>query len=426
MDKDRSELLKRFTRVRRYTETVAEPLEPEDQQVQSMADVSPTKWHLAHVTWFFETFLLEAFLEGYKPFHPSYKFLFNSYYEAVGPRYARPDRGLLTRPTLKDVMSYRSYINKRLKHFIETAEPDVFSVAAPLIELGLNHEQQHQELALMDIKHVFSCNPLAPAYKTTKRSTKTKVNTHKLSWHDVPHGTYDVGHSGCGFAFDNEGPTHNTIINDYFIASHPVTNGEFLEFMEDGGYANPQFWLSDGWAVAREEGWEAPLYWSRKDRGGWEEFTLYGNQPLCLEAPVCHVSYYEAAAYAAWIGKRLPTEAEWEVAARHYKCGSVPNTHGDPLVIKNLQPMPSTILGNKRPVQMMGDVWEWTQSAYGPYPGFTVSPGAVGEYNGKFMVNQMTLRGASCVTPTDHSRITYRNFFYPHQRWAFSGFRLAI
>lgn len=308
-------------------------------------------------------------------------------------------------------------------NFMETADEKTFFEAAPLIELGLHHEQQHQELALMDIKHVFSCNPLTPSYKET--DTSNAKEHHNPCWYDVPGGTFVVGHTGNSFAFDNEGPAHETIVRDYSIASHPITNREFLAFIEDGGYSNSRFWLSDGWAKVQSESWVAPLYWRCANTGSWEEFTLSGIQPVCMEAPVCHVSFYEASAYAEWAGKRLPTEYEWEIAANYYNCGTAIETSHNRLESGHLNPMPPNTLQNNAPSQMMGDVWEWTQSAYGPYPGFVAAPGAVGEYNGKFMINQITLRGASCTTPIGHARLTYRNFFYPHQRWAFSGFRLA-
>ncbi|MEE2661924.1 MAG: ergothioneine biosynthesis protein EgtB [Pseudomonadota bacterium] len=423
MNSERLDLLKRYESIRGETEAIADPLSPEDQQIQSMPDTSPTKWHLAHVTWFFETFLLEKFQENYKTFNPVYNFLFNSYYEAIGPRYIRAERGLLSRPPVNEVMSYRFHVDRKIMDFVETADEKTYADAAPFIELGLQHEQQHQELVLMDIKHVFSCNPLIPIYRET--DTSNVKGHHSSCWCDVPGGTFVVGHAGNGFAFDNEGPAHETIVREYSIASHPVTNGEFLEFIEDGGYSNARFWHSDGWAEVLRQGWFAPLYWRRTNEGSWEEFTLSGVENLNMEAPVCHVSFYEASAYATWAGKRLPTEYEWEIAANYYNCTSPSEaTHNRP-ESAHLKPIARYTAQKNGPSQMMGDVWEWTQSAYGPYPGFVAAPGAVGEYNGKFMVNQITLRGASSATPSGHARVTYRNFFYPHQRWAFSGFRLA-
>jgi len=423
MNSERTYLLKRYESIRGQTEALAAPLSPEDQQVQSMPDTSPTKWHLAHVTWFFETFLLEEFQKNYKPFNSMYNFLFNSYYEVIGPRHIRAERGLLTRPHLDEVMSYRVHVDRNIMDFVETADEKTYANAAPFIELGLQHEQQHQELALMDIKHVFSCNPLLPKYKES--DTSGVKGPHSPGWYDVPGGTFLVGHNGNGFAFDNEGPAHDTIVRDYSIASHPVTNGEFIAFIEDGGYSDARYWHSDGWAMVLSQHWNAPLYWRRTNEGSWEEFTLSGIKPLFMDAPVCHVSFYEASAYAAWAGKRLPTEYEWEIAANYYNCASaVEAIHSRP-ESGRLRPASQHTVQNNGPSQMMEDVWEWTQSAYGPYPGFVAAPGAVGEYNGKFMVNQITLRGASYATPSGHSRLTYRNFFYPHQRWVFSGFRLA-
>ncbi len=404
-DAGRGSLAERFPAVRAQTEAIAAPLSPEDQQVQSMDDVSPTKWHLAHVTWFFETFLLRPNVPGYAEFHPDFNYLFNSYYEGVGPRHARPKRGLLTRPALDDVIAYRAHVDAAMSDMIDGISDDGGGGVA-LIELGLHHEQQHQELALMDIKHVLSCNPMDVAYR--RKEPVSLRTTHPLEWFEVPGGTYSIGHDGEGFAFDNEGPAHDVLVGDYRIASRPVTNEEFAEFVQDGGYRRPEFWHADGWATANAEGWEAPLYWRRADDDSWNEFTFAGVCPLYDDAPVCHVSFYEAAAFAAWAGKRLPIEAEWEIAAQRFGVGDAPDA-----------------AAGDGPAQMMGDVWEWTESAYSPYPGFEAAPGAVGEYNGKFMINQMVLRGASCGTPPGHARVTYRNFFYPHQRWAFSGFRLA-
>ena len=422
-------LAQRYTDVRATSEAIAARLSAEDQQVQSMPDVSPTKWHLAHVTWFFETFILKPRNAGYAEFHPKFGYLFNSYYEAVGPRHARPQRGLLTRPSLEEVMAYRAHVDAAMADFLAGGAAQPEEVRA-LVELGLNHEQQHQELALMDIKHVFSCNPMAPAYR--KIEPAGVRTTHATQWFDVPGGTYEIGHGDGTFAFDNEGPAHEVLVEDFALASRPVTNGEYLAFVEDGGYRRPEFWHADGWATVNAEGWDAPLYWRRREdgtdeSGGWDEFTLSGTMPLYHDAPVCHVSFYEAAAYAAWAGRRLPTEAEWEIAARRFGADDTESDEDGANRLKSwyLRPMPAGEAAADRPLQMLGDVWEWTQSAYSPYPGFHAAEGAVGEYNGKFMVNQMVLRGACCATPPGHARVTYRNFFYPHQRWAFSGFRLA-
>jgi ergothioneine biosynthesis protein EgtB len=403
--------------VRRESEALARPLSAEDQQIQSMPDASPTKWHLAHTTWFFETFLLKEQLRGYRPYDADFGFLFNSYYEAVGPRHARPARGLLTRPPLDRVLAYRRHVDAAMARLAARAGSD--AAVAALIELGLNHEQQHQELLLMDIKHAFSCNPLHPAYMPVAAAALCKAAP--LRWIGVAGGIREIGHDGDGFAFDNEGPRHQVLIRDFRIASRLVTNGEYLDFVQDGGYARPEYWFMDGIETVRREGWRAPLYW-RTGEGGWSEFTLAGLRPLDPAAPVAHVSYYEAAAYAAWAGKRLASEAEWECAAAEQ--GPAAEQGANLLDSGRLHPAAAEG-GGRHPRQMIGDLWEWTQSAYGSYPGFRPAAGAIGEYNGKFMANQMVLRGGSCATPAGHIRATYRNFFYPHQRWMFSGIRLA-
>lgn len=418
----RAGLADRYRDIRDGSIRIASRLTAEDQQVQSMPDVSPAKWHLAHTTWFYETFILKPNLRGYREFDPDYGYLFNSYYEAVGPRHLRAERGLLTRPGLDEVMAYRDHVDDAVTGFLE--DGNVAADIAALLELGLHHEQQHQELALMDIKHVLSCNPLAPAYREIELVEVR--DTHALKWFGIEGGIYHIGADGGGFAFDNEGPAHDVLVGDFEIASRPVTNGEFLDFIDDGGYSKAEYWHADGWATVKEEGWTAPLYWRPAGDGVWNEFTFAGVHPLYHDAPVCHVSFYEAAAYAAWAGKRLPTEQEWEIAAQKFGIAAETEDEDDMnrLASGFLRPMPAG-KSPDAPVQMAGDVWEWTGSAYSPYPGFSPAPGAVGEYNGKFMVNQMVLRGASCVTPPGHARLTYRNFFYPHQRWAFSGFRLA-
>jgi len=414
----------RFLEVRAQSEALAERLTPEDQQVQSMPDVSPTKWHLAHVSWFFETFILRPNLPSYEVFDESFGFLFNSYYEAVGPRQLRAERGLITRPTLDEVLAYRSHINAGMVEFFEVATSDQLEELCYLIELGLHHEQQHQELILMDIKHVLSRNPFGPSYR--KKEPVAVHRTHDLEWFEVPGGTYRIGHEDEDkFSFENEGPAHEVLLKDFALASRCVTNGEFQDFIEDDGYKRAEFWHSDGWATINQEGWEAPLYWQRDENDTWSEFTFAGLCPLYHDAPVCHVSFYEAAAYAAWAGKRLPTEAEWEAAAQYYDVANLPGAGANQMASGYLRPIPAGDEEPSAPQGMLGDVWEWTESAYSPYPGFKPAAGAVGEYNGKFMVNQMVLRGASCGTPPGHARITYRNFFYPHQRWPFAGFRLA-
>ena len=416
-----ADLQHKYRDVRSLSEQLSSRLTPEDQQVQSMPDVSPTKWHLAHITWFFETFILKPNAEGYKEFDPDYCYLFNSYYEAVGPRHLRAERGLLTRPALDEVMQYRAHVDDAMDAFLAHGISDAALLS--LFELGLHHEQQHQELMLMDIKHVLSCNPLAPAYR--KKEPVALRSTHPLRWHSLAGGKYAIGYDGTDFCFDNEGPAHDVLVEDFAIGSRPVTNGEYADFIDDGGYRRPEFWHSDGWAMVKQQNWSAPLYWRRdEDDESWNEFTFAGICPLYHDAPVCHVSFYEASAYAAWAGKRLPTEAEWEIAAKKF-CADDGEENANLLASGFLRPMPAGAAADDKPSQMCGDVWEWTQSAYVPYPGYKPAAGAVGEYNGKFMVNQMVLRGGCCATPPGHTRLTYRNFFYPHQRWMFSGFRLA-
>ncbi len=406
-----SSLAARFNDIRAQSLRLAAPLSAEDQTVQSMPDTSPTKWHLAHTTWFFETFILQPNDPAYRVFDPAFNFLFNSYYEQIGPRHARPMRGLLTRPSLDIVHAYRHHVDNAISAFLGTdPSPEVLEV----LELGLHHEQQHQELLLTDIKHVLSCNPLSPAYRSPRPREAKQVPV--LSWIDHPGGLMNIGTDGPGFHFDCEGPRHKVWLEPFRIASRPVTNAEYTAFINDGGYSRPEFWLSEGWATCQQEGWEAPLYWCRDDEHGWRIFTLLGLRPIYPEAPVCHVSYYEADAFARWAGKRLPSEAEWEVIAADHP------TDGHFVGTEAFHPLPAPDDGL---VQMFGDVWEWTQSAYSPYPGFQPAAGAVGEYNGKFMSGQMVLRGGSCATPEDHIRASYRNFFYPPDRWQFSGIRLA-
>ena len=412
---DRSTARSRFDEVRQHSEALAARLTPEDQSIQSMSDVSPTKWHLAHTTWFFETFILRRFDPAYRVFDPAFHYLFNSYYEAEGPRHPRPQRGLLSRPSCDDVAAYRDHVGAAMARLIDAAPEEAWREIAPLIELGLHHEQQHQELILMDIKHVFSLNPLLPAYQPPRR--RAQGTAAPLSWIDFPGGLDEIGHGGPGFAFDNETPRHRVWLDPFRLASRPVTCGEFAEFIADGGYGEPEFWLSEGWATAQQQGWAAPLYW-RADDGGWRIFTLSGERALDPAEPVVHVSFYEADAYAKWAGKRLPTEAEWEVAASGL---SLAGNLGD---TRRHHPSAETA-GGDGVRQMIGDVWEWTASPYTAYPRFRAPAGAIGEYNGKFMSNQMVLRGGAAVTPAGHIRATYRNFFPPSARWAFSGLRLA-
>lgn len=420
---DRDGWCARYRAVRGMTEALAAPLTPEDQQVQSMTDASPAKWHRAHTTWFFETFVLQPHVGAYEPFHPRYGYLFNSYYEAAGPRHARPARGLLTRPGAAEIARYRSHVDAAMERLMRDASSALWNGIALLVELGLHHEQQHQELLLTDIKHAFWCNPLKPAYAPAAPGrAEGFAAAPPAAWVEVAGGVCEIGHDGAGFAFDNEGPRHRVWLDDFALAVRPVTNGEYLAFLEDGGYRRPGHWLSDGWATVQAEGWRAPIYWEQ--RGGvWLEFTLAGLRPVEPAAPVVHLSYYEADAYARWAGARLPTEAEWERAARTLPPGE--EARANLLASGRLHPVPSGAPAAAVLAQMIGDVWEWTGSAYAPYPGFRPAAGAIGEYNGKFMANQMTLRGGSCVTPPGHVRITYRNFFYPHQRWQFAGLRLA-
>tara|TARA_R110002074_G_scaffold68574_17_gene160656 strand:+ start:597 stop:1784 length:1188 start_codon:yes stop_codon:yes gene_type:complete len=382
-----SELLQRFRDVRSYSVALADGLSDADATVQSMDDASPTKWHLAHTSWFFETFLLRDHVAAYAAFNERYAYLFNSYYEAEGDRHARPERGLLTRPSLAEILDYRAHVDGAMAEAIDGfGEPQL-----DLAELGLHHEQQHQELLLTDILHLFSCNPLMPAYSNTGTAA---APTAPVQWIEGAAGVQQIGHDGDAFAFDCEGPRHDVLLHPHALANRPVTNGEWLAFIESGGYRDPVHWLSDGWAWVQAEQIEAPLYWNRAYDLEWAEFGLGGNQSLDLSAPVKHISLYEADAYASWADARLPTEAEWEVA----KGQGLPNT---------------------------GMVWEWTGSAYRPYPGFRPVAGAVGEYNGKFMSGQFVLKGGSIATSPGHMRASYRNFFYPHQRWQFTGLRLA-
>ncbi|MDP3745440.1 MAG: ergothioneine biosynthesis protein EgtB [Phenylobacterium sp.] len=407
-----AEAAARYLRVREASLAMTAHLSAEDQLAQSMPDASPTKWHLAHTTWFFETFLLIPRLADYRPFNRSFAYLFNSYYEALGPRQPRPERGLLTRPSLDEVKAYRAHVDDGM---IRLLRRDACAVA-DLLDLGLAHEEQHQELILMDILHLFSQSPLKPAYAPAP-ALPVGADPGPARPVDFAGGLVEIGHSGADFAFDNEGPRHKVYLQPYRMADRLVTNSEWLAFMADGGYARPELWLSEGWATVQAEGWNAPLYWQEAP-SGWRAMTLQGLRAIAPHAPVTHISFYEADAYATWAGARLPTEAEWEHAAR-----DIP-MRGNFLGSGQFGPA-ATPAGASGLRQMFGDTWEWTRSAYGPYPGFHPADGAVGEYNGKFMIGQMVLRGGCCVTPQGHTRASYRNFFQPQQRWMFSGLRLA-
>jgi ergothioneine biosynthesis protein EgtB len=411
------ELQQCYRQVRRQSEVICEPLAIEDYSLQAMAETSPPKWHLAHTSWFFETFLLKPYLPGYEVCNPDYEYLFNSYYNAVGPQFPRAQRGLLSRPTVAEIYRYREYVDEHLLALLAQSDHRDRAEIESRLWLGLNHEQQHQELFFTDLKYCFAQNPLQPAY--IPRELPPEPAPVALSWVDFAGGTHEIGHAGeSDFCFDNELPRHSFVVSPFALANRPVTQAEFAAFIEDGGYQRPELWLADGWNCVRERGWTAPLYWER-DGGGWRQFTLHGTAPLTPLAPVVHVSFYEADAYARWAVARLPTEQEWEVAA----AGQPVEGHfmNDGI----LQPRPACGGGADQLQQLFGDVWEWTTSAYAPYPGFRPGSGAISEYNGKFMCNQLVLRGGSCASDRDHLRASYRNFFYPADRWQFSGIRLA-
>jgi ergothioneine biosynthesis protein EgtB len=415
-------LLARFHQVRNFTNALCANLEPEDFVVQSMPDVSPTKWHLAHTTWFFETFILKKFVSGYRADVPEYAYLFNSYYNAAGDMHRRDLRGLISRPTVREAQRYRSSIDAHMDNLLSDADENLIEEIEPILILGIHHEQQHQELLVTDIKHVFAQNPLYPVFRSGKDGALRRpyaAARRPCQFIDFEEATVEIGHDGSGFSYDNEGPQHRALVPAFSLASRPVTNGEFFQFIEDNGYSRPEFWLSLGWMTVNEQRWQAPLYWVKRD-GVWWNFTLSGFRPVAEPEPVTHVSYFEADAYANWAGARLPTEFEWERAASDHP------VEGNFVENEAFHPQPASASGRTQDLhQMFGDVWEWTRSAYSPYPGYRAAPGALGEYNGKFMCNQYVLRGGSCATSRTHIRRTYRNFFQPEKRWQFTGIRLA-
>lgn len=411
----RRQLLLSYQRVRQRSEQICQPLTVEDHGIQTMSEVSPPKWHLAHTTWFFEEFLLRPSATDYRAYHPRFGYLFNSYYQTVGQMHPRPQRGLLSRPTTDEIYRYRAHVNDAMAALIDAVDDARWDDFAFRVTLGLHHEQQHQELLLTDIKHIFASNPLRPVYLPA--SAPPGPAASPLQWVDFPAGMVRIGHEGHEFAYDNETPRHRAWLDDFRLASRLATNAEYLEFMQSDGYRRPELWLSDGWRTVQAGGWGAPLYWESLD-GQWWHMTLHGMQPVDPHAPVCHVSLYEADAFARWQGARLPTETEWEVVAARLPVA------GNLYESGHLHPR----AGEQNETglrQVFGDTWEWTQSPYAPYPGFKPLPGALGEYNGKFMCNQAVLRGGSCATPASHIRATYRNFFYPAERWQFTGIRLA-
>jgi ergothioneine biosynthesis protein EgtB len=410
-------LLRRYREVRGFTERLCEGLQPEDCVVQSMPDVSPTKWHLAHTSWFFETFILKVWMPEYQPEVPQYAYLFNSYYNAAGTMHRRDLRGLISRPTLADTFRFRRSIDQQVEALLGRADDELLREIEPVFTIGLHHEQQHQELLVTDIKHVFAQNPLFPIYRERSRSIEPRQIASER-FIDFEETILEIGHGDPGFSYDNEGPRHRALVPAFSLANRPATNGEYLEFIEDGGYRRPELWLSLGWTTVNEQRWEAPLYWEKRD-GNWWNFTLAGMRPVDPSEPVTHVSHFEADAFANWKGARLPTEFEWERAAHRLPI------EGNFVEAERFQPAPVSAGPDDKLTQMYGDVWQWTRSAYLPYPGYHAGPGALGEYNGKFMSNQMVLRGASCATSRTHARLTYRNFFQPEKRWQFTGIRLA-
>jgi ergothioneine biosynthesis protein EgtB len=424
----------RFHQVRKFTDALCVGLEPEDCVVQSMPDVSPTKWHLAHTTWFFETFILKKFVPGYRAEIPEYAYLFNSYYNAAGDMHRRDLRGLISRPTVSEAQRYRASVDSHIDDLLSNPDESLLDDIEPILVLGIHHEQQHQELLITDIKHVFAQNPLYPVFRAgrarhsahAEERMPTPTSRDPCQFINFEETLTAIGHDGDGFAYDNEGPRHKALVPSFSLATRPVTNGEYMAFIEDNGYGRPEFWLSLGWMTVNEQRWNAPLYWTKRD-GAWWNFTLSGLRPVNQSEPVTHVSYFEADAYANWAGARLPTEFEWERAALDCPI------EGNFVETELFHPVAvvSAVSADKpgkrqRLSQMFGDVWEWTRSAYSPYPGYRAAPGALGEYNGKFMCNQYVLRGGSCATSRTHIRRTYRNFFQPEKRWQFTGIRLAL
>ena len=410
-------LLSRFHEVRDFSTKLSANLAAEDCVVQSMPDVSPTKWHLAHTTWFFETFVLKRWIAQYRPEIPDYSYLFNSYYNAAGDMHRRDLRGLISRPTVEDTRRYRASIDSHIENLLSNADDKLLDEIEPIVILGIHHEQQHQELLVTDIKHVFAQNPLHPVFRERKIDI-VSAEPAPLSFVEFDEAIVEIGHNGNEFSYDNEGPRHRALVLPFSLAMRPITNGEYIAFIEDNGYARSEFWLSLGWTTANEQRWQAPLYWEKRD-GAWWNFTLSGFRPVDEAEPVTHVSYFEADAFANWSGARLPTEFEWERAATNLPMD------GNFVESERFHPQASNVAQARQLMQMFGDVWEWTRSAYSPYPGYRAAAGALGEYNGKFMCNQYVLRGGSCATSQTHIRRTYRNFFQPEKRWQFNGIRLA-
>ncbi|MFC6999785.1 ergothioneine biosynthesis protein EgtB [Rufibacter roseus] len=417
-------LLSRYQNIRQQTLSICAPLTPEDTVMQPMVDVSPPKWHMGHTTWFFETFILAPHVKGYRLFHSQYAFLFNSYYNSMGSRVARSDRGTLSRPPLQDILEYRRHVDQWMEKALQNEELLKNEEITAAIELGLQHEQQHQELLVTDIKYILGCNPLMPIYHEQQNSVLGEFSGKQPqnTWLTIPEGIYTIGYQGEGFCFDNELNPHKVLLPAFEASSCTVTNGEYMAFIDDGGYSDFRYWMDEGWALVQQHQWQAPLYWFQQE-GDWYHFTLHGVEKVKENEPVTHISFYEAQAYANWSGHRLLTEFEWEVLAQLH---ASPSAKGNFLESGKLQPISASFSENApKTAHLLGNTWEWTNSAYLPYPGYSAAPGALGEYNGKFMVNQMVLRGGSCATPESHIRCTYRNFFHADKRWQFTGIRLA-